>query len=55
MISSSGSERSSEPLSMLGKAGASAGFTALLSRGEHLTRLFDFNGILEEYSGKSSV
>jgi len=50
MINSSGSSRSSEPLSTFGKAGASAAFTAHISREERLTRFFDFNGILREYS-----
>jgi hypothetical protein len=49
MISSNGSLRRSKPL--FGKAGAPAAFTLTAARGECLTLVFEFNGILGEYQG----
>jgi hypothetical protein len=50
MINSRGSLKSVE--SVFGNAGASAAFTLTVSRGECLTRVFDFSGIFGGYNGR---
>ena len=49
MISSSGSLRSMELV--FGNAGASGAFMLIVSRGECLTRVFDFRGMFGKYQG----